>query len=211
MSSASTRRAQQKQATRAHLFEVAMRLFDQEGYDAVNVDDIVRASRVARGTFYFHFPGKEDVLFEAVRRGEQEIVARLAAVFGALSFREILLEACDGFAAAWAHRRGLLVQAGMVGLGRTISSARARAEEPLRLELLRHVERAFTKGELRSALPAQMLADVFLLNVFAALMAWAPAGEPPLQVVMPSVVELFLRGAEGFGAVRKPSKKKKKR
>jgi hypothetical protein len=44
-----------------------------------------------------------------------------------------------------------------------------------------------------------MLADVFLLDVFAALMAWAQTGAPPLAVVMPGVIELFLRGAEGFG------------
>jgi AcrR family transcriptional regulator len=202
------RRAQQKQATRALLFDVAMRLFDQKGYSAVNIDDIVRASKVARGTFYFHFPGKEDILFEAVRRGEREIAARMAAVAESAPFRDVLAATCDGFAATWGERRDLLVQAGMVGLRRTISTERARAEEPLRLELVPRVERAIARGELGSVLPAQMLADVFLLNVFAALMAWAPVGEPPLGVVMPGVIDLFLRGAEGF---RAPARSKKKR
>jgi hypothetical protein len=103
-----------------------------------------------------------------------------------------------------------LVEAGMVGLKRTISTARAREEEPLRLELVRHVERALAKGELGSMLPAQMLADVFLLNVFAALMAWAPTGEPSLGVVMPGVIDLFLRGAEGFGAPARSTRRKRK-
>jgi len=205
-----TRRAQQKQATRGHLFDVAMRLFDHRGYDAVNIDDIVRASKVARGTFYFHFPSKEDILYEAVRRGEREIVKRMAAVSEEQPFREVLAATCDGFAATWGERRELLVEAGMVGLKRTISTARAREEEPLRLELVRHVERALAKGELDSVLPAQMLADVFLLNVFAALMAWAPTGEPSLGVVMPGVIDLFLRGAEGFGAPPRSTRRKRK-
>jgi AcrR family transcriptional regulator len=210
MSATPTLRARQKQATRAHLFDVAMRLFDQRGYDAVNIDDIVRACKVARGTFYFHFPSKDDILYEAVRRGEREIVQRMAAVSAEEPFRAVLGATCDGFAATWGERRDLLVQAGMVGLRRTISTARARDEEPLRLELVRHVERALAKGELGSVLPAQMLADVFLLNVFAALMAWAPAGEPSLGVVMPGVIDLFLRGAEGFGAQGRTLKRKKK-
>jgi AcrR family transcriptional regulator len=193
-----TRRTAQKEATRAHLFDVAMRLFEKQGYDAVNIDDIVQASGVARGTFYFHFATKEDVLFEAVRRGENEIAMRMASV-AERPFRQVLVATCQGFAAAWGNRRELLVQAGMVGLGRTIRSASARDQEPLRLELVRHVERALAKGELRSTLPPQILADVFLLNVFAALMAWAPVGEPSLDVVMPGVIDLFLRGAEGFG------------
>ena len=209
MHAATTRRAEQKQATRARLFDIAMRLFDQKGYEAVNIDDIVRASKVARGTFYFHFATKEDVLYEAVRRGERDIIVRMVAAADR-SFRDVLRATCDGFAAAWGGRRALLVQAGMVGLRRTIGTARLREEEPLRLELVPHVERALAKGELRSILPAQMLADVFLLNVFAALMAWAPEGEPSLDVVMPGVVDLFLRGAEGFGAPLRSVKKKAK-
>jgi AcrR family transcriptional regulator len=204
-----TRRAEQKQATRSRLFDIAMRLFDQRGYEAVNIDDIVRASKVARGTFYFHFPTKEDVLYEAVRRGEREIIAGMGAVADE-PFRDVLRATCDGFASTWGGRRALLVQAGMVGLRRTISTERMREEEPLRLELVRHVERALARGELRSVLPAQMLADVFLLNVFAALMAWAPHGEPSLDVVMPGVIDLFLRGAEGFGAPARSAKKKTK-
>ena len=205
-----TRRAERKQATRLRLFDVAMRLFHRRGYDVVNVDDIVRASKVARGTFYFHFPSKDDILYEAVRRGEDAIVARMAAVSADRSFRELLAAICDGFAATWGARRELLVQAGMVGLRRTISTARAREEEPLRLELVRHVERARSNGELLSVLPPQILADVFLLNVFAALMAWAPTGEPPLDVVMPGVIDLFLHGAEGFGAPARSTRREKK-
>jgi AcrR family transcriptional regulator len=204
-----TRRAKQKQATRTHLFDVAMRLFEQRGYDAVNIDDIVRSSKVARGTFYFHFPSKEDILLEAVQRGEREISARMAAVSVDRPFRDVLLTTCEGFAATWGEHRALLVQAGMAGLRRTIRTERTREEEPLRIELVRHVERALAKGELSSVLPAQMLADVFLLNVFAALMAWAPKGEPSLDVVMPGVIDLFLRGAEGFGAPARPPKKKR--
>jgi len=210
MLATTSRRREQKQATRAHLFDVAMRLFDLKGYDAVNIDDIVRASKVARGTFYFHFPGKEDILYEAVRRGELEIVAQMAAVPEGAPLRDVLAATCDGFAAIWGERRELLVQAGMVGLRRTISTERARAEEPLRLELAPRVERALAQGELGSVLPAQMLADVFLLNVFAALMAWAPVGEPSLGVVMPGVIDLFLRGAEGFRMPIRSVKKKRK-
>jgi len=179
-----------------------MRLFERKGYQAVNVDDIVRVSGVARGTFYFHFPSKEDVLYEAVRRGEREIVARMAAVPENRPFRDVLAVTCEAFAAIWGERRDLLADAGAVGMRRVVSVARERDEEPLRLELVKHVERALASGELRSALPAQMLADVFLLDVFAALMAWAETGSPALDVVMPAVIDLFLRGAEGFGHPR---------
>ncbi len=194
-----TRRAQQKEATRQQLFDVAMRLFERDGYDAVNIDDIVRVSGVARGTFYFHYPSKEDILYEAVRRGERAIVLRMAAVAADRPFREVLDATCSAFGEIWGHRRDLLTDAGVVGLRRIVSVPQERDEEPLRLELVKHVERALANRELVSILPAQMLADVFLLDVFAALMAWAQTGTPALDVVMPAVIDLFLRGAEGFG------------
>ena len=194
-----TLRAQQKQATRELLFDVAMRLYERHGYDAVNVDDIVRESGVARGTFYFHYDSKEDVLYEAVRRGEVEIAARMAAVAPGRPLREVLQATCDGFADVWGGRRGLVGEAGAVGMRRIVSALEEREADPLRLELVKHVERALAARELRSVLPAQMLADVFLLDVFAALMAWARTGEPALELVMEAVIDLFLRGAEGFG------------
>jgi AcrR family transcriptional regulator len=196
-----TLRAQQKKATRGLLFDVAMRLFETSGYDTVNVDDIVRESGVARGTFYFHYQSKEDVLYEAVRRGEVDIAARMAKVALDRPLREVLEACCDGFADLWGgSRRGFLGEAGAVGMRRIVSAPEEREAEPLRNELVKHVERALAAGELTSTLPAMMLADVFLLDVFAALMAWAATGEPALPLVMGGMIELFLRGAEGFGA-----------
>ena len=207
-----TLRAQQKRATRGLLFDVAMRLFERAGYASVSVDDIVREASVARGTFYFHYESKEDVLYEAVRRGEVEISARMAAVDLERPLRDVLQATCDGFADIWGGaRREFLGEAGAVGMRRIVAARQERDNEPLRLELVKHVERALVAGELRSTLPAQMLADVFLLDVFAALMAWAATGEPALDVVMVGMIELFLRGAEGFGTPPTPPTPRPKR
>jgi AcrR family transcriptional regulator len=210
-----TTRAQQKRATRGLLFDVAMRLFERDGYDTVNVDDIVRESAVARGTFYFHYESKEDILYEAVRRGEVDIAARMAAVALDRPLREVLQATCDAFADIWGgSRRGFLGEAGAVGMRRIVSARQERENDPLRVELVRHVERALAAGELSSTLPALMLADIFLLDVFAALMAWAATGEPALALVMAGTIELFLRGAEGFGTARaapaKPAPRKRR-
>ncbi|MCB9561842.1 MAG: TetR/AcrR family transcriptional regulator [Kofleriaceae bacterium] len=190
-----SRRVAQKEATREHLFTQAMRLFETRGYDAVSIDDIVREAGVARGTFYFHFPRKDDVLIELIRRSDRDIVARMASIERGRPIRDVLRATCDGFADGWRERRGLLPHAGAVALRRIAEVADERDREPLRLELVGHVEAAIAAGELRPGLPAQMLADIFLLDVFAALMAWSVPGEPALDVVMAGVIELFLGGA----------------
>jgi len=53
------------QATRAHLVEVATRLFTANGYDGTSIEMVLAEARVSRGSLYHHFQGK-DALFWAV-------------------------------------------------------------------------------------------------------------------------------------------------
>jgi AcrR family transcriptional regulator len=53
------------QATRAHLIEVATRLFAERGYDGTSIEAVLADSGVSRGSLYHHFRGK-DALFWAV-------------------------------------------------------------------------------------------------------------------------------------------------
>ena len=190
-----TRRVLQKEATREHLFTQAMRLFEERGYEAVAIEDIVRESEVARGTFYFHFPKKDDVLLELIARSDAHSLGRMAAARKGKSIRQVLRATTDAFAESWRDRRAILPHAGAVALRRIAEVEHERDRQPLRLALSTHVAAAIAAGELRATLPAQMLADVFLLDVFAALMAWARTGQPALDVVLAGVTDLFLRGA----------------
>jgi AcrR family transcriptional regulator len=56
------------QATRAHLIDVATRLFTERGYDGTSIEAVLAESGVSRGSLYHHFPGK-DALFWAVLEG----------------------------------------------------------------------------------------------------------------------------------------------
>jgi AcrR family transcriptional regulator len=53
------------QATRAHVIDVATRLFAERGYDGTSIEAVQAASGVSRGSLYHHFPGK-GALFWAV-------------------------------------------------------------------------------------------------------------------------------------------------
>ncbi len=47
------------------ILKIAYRLFLTKGYDNTFVDDIIAESKIAKGTFYYHFESKEELL-EAV-------------------------------------------------------------------------------------------------------------------------------------------------
>jgi AcrR family transcriptional regulator len=57
--------AERGRVTRAHLIEVATRLFAADGYEGTSIEAVLRESGVSRGSLYHHFKGKDE-LFEAV-------------------------------------------------------------------------------------------------------------------------------------------------
>src|SRR5579859_5308593 len=60
---------------RADILAATRRLLDERRFDEISVADILNAARVSRGTFYFYFARKHEVLAalvrDAVQRGHQ--------------------------------------------------------------------------------------------------------------------------------------------
>ena len=63
--------------TLRRLCEAAIVVFDERGYNAARVDDIVRQAKTSHGTFYLYFSNKED-LFQALVTGVTEEMRELA-------------------------------------------------------------------------------------------------------------------------------------
>ncbi len=57
-----SRRERKKDETRTRIFEAAVRLFREKGFEATTVDEITERADVAKGTFFNYFPRKEAVL-----------------------------------------------------------------------------------------------------------------------------------------------------
>ena len=55
-------RARKRDATHQRIYEAAMQLFAERGYDAVNVGEIAAAAKVSVPTFYAHYPNKEHLV-----------------------------------------------------------------------------------------------------------------------------------------------------
>ncbi|MBN1681080.1 MAG: TetR/AcrR family transcriptional regulator [Anaerolineae bacterium] len=51
-----------KKDTRASIIQAAFEAFSENGYDKTSMDDIVRRSGLSKGTLYWHFKNKHDLL-----------------------------------------------------------------------------------------------------------------------------------------------------
>ena len=57
---------------REHLVSVATDLFNQFGYRAVGIDQVIAQSGVAKTTLYRHFPSKEDLIVAVLKGIDEE-------------------------------------------------------------------------------------------------------------------------------------------
>lgn len=73
--------ARRKAAIREEIFGHAARLFRLRGYAGTNIDDIMLAAGLTRGSFYAHFTSKDDLFAEVVRAGHG-LLARARATDG---------------------------------------------------------------------------------------------------------------------------------
>ncbi len=72
------RREAQRLATRERLVEISVAEFQRTGFAQADIATIVERAGVSRGTFYFHFPTKDDVLAELRLREERRIVGEVS-------------------------------------------------------------------------------------------------------------------------------------
>lgn len=59
---------------RRALVAAARQVFERDGYVAARITDIAEAAGVAHGSFYSHFPGKQDVLAAVLAEVEEEML-----------------------------------------------------------------------------------------------------------------------------------------
>lgn len=67
-------------ARRSEILDAAEKLFGTKGYDSTSTGDILRELGIARGTLYYHFKSKEDILDAMIDRLTQALAARAAEV-----------------------------------------------------------------------------------------------------------------------------------
>ena len=62
------------------ILDVAGRLFGEQGYDATSTNDILKEIGIARGTLYYHFKSKEEILDAMIDRMTEQILEKAKSI-----------------------------------------------------------------------------------------------------------------------------------
>jgi TetR/AcrR family transcriptional repressor of uid operon len=157
--------------TRERILGAAIAEFKRAGMAGADVNVIAAAAGVAHGTFFFHFPSKEHVLFELESREE----ARLAAEFARFleephDLVPVLTELVDSVTGL-EQRLGPILFKELLALH--FSPTRPHKDEwtdhPVIVLLVRAIERARGDGVVHPEVDAFYSATFFLLGIYGVL------------------------------------------
>ncbi|BCY14472.1 TetR/AcrR family transcriptional regulator [Actinoplanes sp. L3-i22] len=81
-------RSRRRADTRQKLYEAAVQLIAEQGYNETTVDDIALRANVAKGTVYYNFKSKTDLFEELLRHGVGLLTDEFRAAVAGLPPRE---------------------------------------------------------------------------------------------------------------------------
>ena len=172
------------EATRAHLLRTAALIFAERGYAATTQSDLIAASGLTKGAFYFHFPSKAGLALEVLREQKgrwltqigERILAEPTATEQLRALVPAMLDLLSREPAAWSVTR----------LTRELSADPELSAEVSKVPaewvafVADVVRRGQAGGELRAGLKPESIASV-LVGAFDGLKDLTDVLEPGVE------------------------------
>ena len=175
-----TKRMLNATETKNTLFQTALKLFANFGYDKVTVDEITSRAGVSKGTFYNHFESKESILVEQFRKIDEHYDEVFANVPEDASAREQLLLLISAMTHYCTDICGIefmrVVYASQVNANSKapiLNNHKRRIYDYLR----RIVTVGKASGEIRSSLPDEELVELLMRACRSLIYDWCLYGE----------------------------------
>ncbi len=185
----------------AVILDAAKKLFIEQGYEGVSMDQIAAEAGVSKLTVYSHFGDKDSLFAEAAKAYcEQQLPSALFAECGELPLRDCMLKIGNAFVtmvmapeAVAGHRMLCTPQMAASPVPRMFWEAGPKRVQQNFADLVeRHVER----GELQVDDPARAASQFFVLlkgDVHAREVFGCQAGQCDVGAHVAASVDMFLR------------------
>ena len=184
-----------------------MQLWTERGFDhgveETTVEEIAKAAGVTKGTFYFHFAHKEDILQElgwgTAEAIYEEAVRGVATRRSGLALVRTLLVSLARRVEAVPPAAVVRAVAGFYssGVPRPVPGRR-----DMHQGLAVAIEAARTQGELPETVDSDELARILTALAMDALLRWAQGDNRRLRPLLQSRADVVLSGAKALNPVR---------
>ena len=182
---------------RERILDAAASLFARRGYYNANVDEIIQQSGTSKGSFYFHFPSKEQMALGLVDQLSEKLVRRLERSIEAESdpLKRIPL-AIDAVLLTFSKQRKLaqILLVNIVGQGRSMDRKFLPIRDKFAGLIKKELDVAVESGAIRPV-DTNLLSRLWLGALSEVILRWLLQEKPaPLMDSAPEVRDLLMNG-----------------
>ncbi len=182
---------------RERILDAAASLFARRGYYNANVDEIIQQSGTSKGSFYFHFPSKEQMALGLVDQLSEKLVRRLERTIQAESdpLKRIPL-AIDAVLLTFSKQRKLaqILLVNIVGQGRSMDRKFLPIRDKFAGLIKKELDSAVEVGAIRPV-DTNLLSRLWLGALSEVILRWLLQEKPePLMDRAPEVRDLLMYG-----------------
>ena len=182
----------------------AEQLFRTRQFHEITLDEVARQADVGKGTIYLYFTDKDDLFFQTAVAGFDEMCELLGGkATDGIPFREELLQTCETISSFFGQRRPLfrlILSQGEHALqcGGSLRERWLERRKNMRDAVAAIIAGGIQSGDVRSSLPADVLAEYFLGMLRTR--AWELEDQPETVRSDASIADLFIHGVAGPAA-----------
>ena len=157
------------EATREKIVSVADRLFSRFGFQKTSIDEIVRTSRKAKGSLYYHFSSKEDLFKEVVLRELEGLKNKLAEMMSsnestsAEKLSQYMMIRMDGMQEAVNYHE--TIKPDVFDHFDFLNDLRAGFDKWEKEMLKKIINEGVEKGELKIEMDTDVMSDMFVMII----------------------------------------------
>ena len=185
----------QRLETRERVFDAAIAEFKRDGAADADIGSISTAAGIARGTFYFHFPTKDHVLVELMRREELNIAEELTGELESATDVRTGLQLLVDRLTADEHRLGSILFRDLITIYLTSPELQVTdaAAHPVAVLVVDLITAALDRKEVHSDVTPMNSAKFFLLGLYALFITNRKAS-PARRRLIDEYITSFCRG-----------------
>ncbi|MFJ9366042.1 TetR/AcrR family transcriptional regulator [Nocardia sp. NPDC101769] len=189
------RRERNRQRVRARIYTSALELFAEKGYDATTIDEIAERADMSRGTFFNHFPRKEDLITEWARDRRRTLMDRIEQPPGTdADDTGALLHLCMSGLTQLSEAQRRVTE---IMLTAWVKTGGPLTEEPCTAEVFaRIIEIGVRRGDIDSRVDPVLLGNLLRDAYLGVVYRWARRTTDPGRIAgeLRDVLDVILRG-----------------
>ncbi len=184
-----TKRQQQALETRNTIYNAAITLLNEEGFENITISDISERAGVSVGAFYHHFETKYDILGEIFRKGDQYFLENVADKLTAPTAKDRIVEYFEHYA-----RYNILTT---VNMTRQLFNAKVKffvvKDRPMHSILERVIREGVESGEILCGKDPEEIVRMLFIFARGIVFNWSLLdGEYNLEETMRNYIRLLV-------------------